>query len=162
MKLLGNLKLLAKLAIPAAVLIAVSAGMTLLARSSLSNLDANTQHIVDYSAQRAILALQLAVAADEATIREKNLVIERGGPEGQVLRDQHADAERAAIKAADELLQLSDTPERRAINEQLKDLTRRFFSTSRTAVDAVLEGDVGSATRVSNGDGPSGPRPARR
>ena len=97
--------------------------MILLARSSLSNLDANTQHIVDYSAQRAVLALQLAVAVDEATIREKNLIIERGGPEGQVLRDQHAEAERAANKAADELVQLSDTPERRAINEQLKNLT---------------------------------------
>jgi HAMP domain-containing protein len=153
MKILGNLKLLAKLAIPAAVLIAVSAGMILLARSSLSNLDSNTQHIVDYSARRAVLALQLAVAVDEATIREKNLIIERGGPDGQGLRDQHADAGRAANKATDELIQLSDTPARRAVNEQLKQLSSRFFSTSRAVVDAVMEGDVASATRLSNGDG---------
>ncbi|MGH1592403.1 methyl-accepting chemotaxis protein (plasmid) [Methylobacterium phyllosphaerae] len=153
MTLLGNLKILAKLAIPAVVLVAVSAGMILLARSSLSNLDTNTQQIVDYSARRAVLALRLTVAVDEATIREKNLIIEKGGPEGQVLRDQHEEAERAATKAVDELIRLSDTPERRAINEQLKELTGRFFSASRAAVDSVLEGDVASATRQSNGDG---------
>ncbi|MGU3661819.1 methyl-accepting chemotaxis protein [Methylobacterium fujisawaense] len=153
MKLLDNLKLLAKLAIPGALLMAVSVGMIFLARNSLSNLDANTQQIVDYSAQRAVLVLQLAVAVDEATIREKNLIIERGGPEGQVLRDQHGEAERAATKAVDELIRLSDTPERRATNEQLKDLTSRFFSASRAVVDSVMEGDVASATRLSNGDG---------
>jgi len=153
MKLLDNLKLLAKLAIPGALLVAVSIGMVLLARNSLSNLDANTQEIVDYSAQRAVLALRLAVAVDEATIREKNLIIERGGPEGQALREQHGEAERAATKAVDELIRLSDTPERRAINEQLKELTGRFFSASRTGVDSVLEGDVASATRQSNGEG---------
>lgn len=153
MKLLRNLKLLAKLAIPAVVLVAVSTGMILLARGSLSNLRDNTQYIVDYTAHRAVLALQLAVAVDEATIREKNLVIEKGGPEGQMLREQHAEAERAASKAVDELIQLSDTPERRTINEQLKDLTSSFFSKSRAAVDWVLEGDVASAIRVSNGEG---------
>ena len=155
MKLLGNLKLLAKLAIPAFVLVVVSAGMILLARGSLSSLDTNTQHIVDFSARRAVLALQLAVAVDEASLREKNLIIERGGPEGQTLRDQHADAERAATKAIDELIQLSDTPERRATNEQLKELTSRFFRASRAAVDAVLEGDVGSAMRLSISEGRS-------
>ncbi|MCJ2138030.1 methyl-accepting chemotaxis protein [Methylobacterium sp. J-026] len=152
MKLLDNLKLLAKLAIPSVLLIVVSVGMILLARSSLSTLDANTQHIVDYSAQRAILALQLAVAVDEATIREKNLIIESDNPNRQILRDQHGGAEQTADKAVDGLLQLSDTPERRAINEQLKALTERFFSASKAAVGIVFQNDVAAATKLSNGD----------
>ena len=129
--------------------------MILLARSSLASLDANTRQIVDYSARRTVLALQLAVAADEATIREKNLIIEKGGPDGQMLREQHAEGERRASKAIDELIQLSDTPERRAINEQLKVLAGRFFQISRGAVDFVMEGDAPSATRLSNTDGRS-------
>jgi methyl-accepting chemotaxis protein len=153
MIIFGNLKLLAKLAIPAAVLAAVSAGMILMARGSLSDLDTNTQHIVDYSARRALEALQLNVAVDEATIREKNLIIEKGGPQGQTLREQHADAEQIAKKAADKLVQLSDTPERRAVNEQLRELSSRFFSTSRAVVNAVMEGDVASAIKLSNGEG---------
>ncbi|WP_408903045.1 methyl-accepting chemotaxis protein [Methylobacterium radiotolerans] len=158
MKFLDNLRLLAKLAIPSLVLVAVSAGMILLARGSLTRLDANTQEIVDRSAQRAILSLQLAVAIDEATIREKNLIIEGDGPNRQVLRGQHAEDERAAREAVDHLLQLSDTPERRIVNEKLKELADRFLATSKAAVDMVLRNEVTAATALSNGDG----RAARR
>ena len=78
MKALNNLRLLAKLTIPALLLVAVSTGLILLARSSLSTLDQNTKQIVDASAARAILALQIAFQVDEATIREKNIIIETG------------------------------------------------------------------------------------
>ena len=60
MRALNNLKLLVKLAIPALLLVVVSTGLILLARSSLSTLDQNTKQIVDASAARAILALQIA------------------------------------------------------------------------------------------------------
>lgn len=153
MKLFDDLKLLTKLAIPVAILLAVSVGMILLARNSLSKLDENTQEIVDHSAQRAVLALELAVAVDEATIREKNLIIESDSPDRQVLRDQHTDAERTALKAIDGLLALSDTPERRAVNEKLKDLTTRFFSASREAIGLVMKNDGVAAAKLSNGDG---------
>ncbi|TXN76623.1 HAMP domain-containing protein [Methylobacterium sp. WL18] len=153
MKLLNNAKLLAKLALPSTLLVIVSVGMILLARSSLSNLDANTQQIVDHSAQRAILALELAVAVDEATIREKNLIIESDSPDRQVLRAQHTEAEHTASKAVDELIRLSDTPERHAINEDLKALTTRFFSVSKSVVGHVVENDATRAVRLSNGDG---------
>ena len=153
MKLLQNLKLLTKLAIPSTALIAVSIGMVTLARSSLNNLDANTKYIVDFTAQRAVFAMQLAVAVDEATIREKNLIIESDSPDRHVLRDQHAEAEHAAQKAVEGLISLSDTPERRAINETLKELTERFFSASRAVVGLVIQGDAVAAATLSNGDG---------
>ncbi|WP_336490781.1 HAMP domain-containing protein, partial [Methylobacterium nigriterrae] len=156
MTLLNNLKILVKLAIPSILLVIVSAGVILLARSSLSDLDANTRQIVDFSAQRAVLVLQLAVAVDEATIREKNLIIESANnSDRQVLRDQHTDAERAAHKAVDGLIELSDTPERVAINKDLKELTSRFFSASQAAVALVLQSDTAAAAKLSNGEGRS-------
>ena len=155
MKFLDNLKLLVKLAIPSAVLVAVSIWMIVLARGSLDSLDTNTQQIVDHTAQRAVLALQLAVAVDEATIREKNLIIESDSPDRQVLRDQHAEAERAAHKAVDGLIDLSDTPERRAINEKLKELTSQFFSVSQATVALVVRNDAAGAAHLSDGEGRS-------
>ncbi|GJE38841.1 methyl-accepting chemotaxis protein [Methylobacterium persicinum] len=153
MKALGNLKVAVKLAIPAAVLMAVCAGMILLARGSLATLDANTQQIVDFSAQRAVLVLKLAVAVDEATIREKNTIIEGDSAEKRAMRDQHAEVEQVASKATADLIRLSDTPARRSINENLRDLTNRFFTTSRTVMDLALHDDIHAAAKMSNGEG---------
>lgn len=153
MNALADLKLLAKLAIPSLILVVVSAGMIFLARGSLTRLDENTQQIVDYSAQRAVLSLELALAVDEATIREKNLIIQSDSPDRQTLRDEHADAERTAMNAVEGLIALSDTPERRAINQNLKDLTTHFFSASRDAVGLVMKNDATAATKLSTGDG---------
>ncbi|MCJ2024988.1 HAMP domain-containing protein, partial [Methylobacterium sp. J-067] len=154
MKSLNDAKLIVKLAVPVAVLIAVCVGMVSLARNSLATLDANTQEIVDHSARRAILVLQLAVAVDEATIREKNLII-ADGADRRVLGDEHAGLEKKATQAVGSLVQLSDTPERRAINEQLRDLTARFFATSRRAVDLGLSDDPKAAMALSSGEGRS-------
>ena len=152
MKSLNDAKLIVKLAVPVAVLIAVCVGMVSLARNSLATLDANTQEIVDHSARRAILVLQLAVAVEEATIREKNLII-ADGADRRVLGDEHANLEKKATQAVGSLVQLSDTPERRAINEQLRDLTARFFATSRRAVDLGLSDDTKAAMALSSGEG---------
>ncbi|MET0367836.1 MAG: HAMP domain-containing protein, partial [Methylobacterium sp.] len=154
MKSLNDAKLIVKLAVPVIVLIAVCAGMVTLARNSLATLDANTQEIVDHSARRAILVLKLAVAVDEATIREKNLII-TGGADRQVLGDEHAALQKTAAQAVDTLVQLSDTPERRAINETLRDLTARFFATSRGVVDLVLRDDMKAAMALSSSEGRS-------
>ncbi len=62
----------------------------------------------------------------------------RGWADRRVLGDEHANLEKKATQAVGSLVQLSDTPERRAINEQLRDLTARFFATSRRAVDLGL------------------------
>ena len=68
MNTLKNLKLIGKLAIPVAILIAVSLGMVLLARSNLNTLDAITRDTVEVSAGRVIRVQQLAFAIDETTL----------------------------------------------------------------------------------------------
>jgi hypothetical protein len=76
MNIINNLKLLSKLAIPACLLMIVSAGIVLLARSSIDDLEQNTKKLVEVNAARAVTALQMALAVDEATISEKNIIIE--------------------------------------------------------------------------------------
>ncbi|WP_447406242.1 hypothetical protein, partial [Clostridium perfringens] len=69
------------------------------------------------------------------------------------MRDQHAEVEQDAGNLSAELVRLSDTPERRAINEQLRDLNVHFFAASRTVVNLALQNDINAAVKLSNGDG---------
>lgn len=69
MRALNNLKLLTKIAIPTVLLVAVTIGLVLLARSGLETLANDTHKIVTVQAARRATALQLANAVDEATIQ---------------------------------------------------------------------------------------------
>ena len=74
MRWFTHLKLLGKLAIPAALMALVSAGIIVLARDKLDQMELTTRQVVDVRAARVITALQTALAIDEAVISEKNII----------------------------------------------------------------------------------------
>ncbi|MGX7707907.1 methyl-accepting chemotaxis protein [Methylobacterium sp. Gmos1] len=153
MRVFNNLNLLAKLAIPAVLLVVVSAGLVVLARASLATLERNTQRIVDVSAARLVTALDLGAAIDEATIHEKNVIIET---DESRMADQHAgyqEAKRSAFAQIDRLIAMADTAERRSANEAIRGLLQTFFSASERAVAHGLKNENTVAARISNGEG---------
>ncbi|WP_238246837.1 HAMP domain-containing protein, partial [Methylobacterium iners] len=150
MKLLNNLKILSKLAIPALMLITVAVGLVALAWSSLNSLDQNTQRIVDVTAARAVTALQMAYAMDEATIREKNIIIETDASAMQAQFKLYQEARQDALNAIDHLIGLADTPERRAVNEAIKADLNAFFSAADKSIGHGLKNENDLAAKVSN------------
>ena len=159
MNTLKNLKLISKLAIPVAILIAVSLGMVLLARSNLSTLDAITRDTVEVGAGRVIRVQQLAFAIDETTIRDKNAIIET---DPSVLARQvkqfEADKTRA-LTLADELIALSSSPERRAINAAIKSQLVTYLASVEKGMGYGLAGDKQMAAKISgSGSIEAGPK----
>ncbi|KQT20104.1 chemotaxis protein [Methylobacterium sp. Leaf399] len=151
MKILNNLKLLSKLAIPTVLLVTVALGLMMLSWSSLNSLDRSTQRIVDVTATRAVTALQMAFAMDEATIREKNVIIETDGAAMQEQQRHYAEARTNALAAVDRLIALADTPERRTGNEGIKALLTEFFAAADRSIAHGLKSETEAATKVSNG-----------
>ncbi|URD37635.1 methyl-accepting chemotaxis protein [Methylobacterium tardum] len=149
MNTLKNLKLISKLAIPVTILIAVSLGMVLLARSNLNTLDAITRDTVEVSAGRVIRVQQLAFAIGETTIRDKNAIIET---DPSVLARQakqfEADKNRA-LTLADELIALSSSPERRAVNAAIKSQLVTYLSSVEKGMGYGLAGDKQMAAKIS-------------
>jgi hypothetical protein len=76
MRVLNNLKLITKLAVPVALFIAVTIGLIVFAKSSLDTLARETQLIVDTHAARRSTALSAKANVNDAAIQEKNLIIE--------------------------------------------------------------------------------------
>lgn len=157
MKTINNLSLLGKLAIPACLLMFVSVGIVFLARSSIGDLEQNTQQIVEVNATRAVTALQIALAVDEATIFEKNIIIETDDAAMQKQYENFKVARGQAVSAIDRLVALSDTPERRSTNEGIKGMLAEFFAAADRSIVLGLKNQNEAAAKVSSTE----VRPAR-
>ena len=158
MRAFNNLPLLAKLAIPALILVAVAAGLVWMANASLATLEHTTQEIIDVKATRAITALQVSVAVDEAAINEKNIIIETDGAALQKLFATYKDYQATAMAAVDRLVALADTPQRRATNEDLRADLIAYFAAADRSIGHGLKNENEAAAKISNGE----VRPARR
>lgn len=158
MKILNNLKLLTKLALPLCLIFVVSAAIVFSARSSLLSLAGETQEIVDVRAARAIEILQVAVALNEATLRQKSITSETNIADIQMLKEGYDTLKQKAIAGADKLIAMSDTPERRSKHETTKRLLGDYFSLADKAISLSLSGKNDEAIRISNNEA----RDARR
>ena len=149
MRIFINLPLLAKLAIPAFVLVVVAAGLVWMANSSLATLEETTQSIVDVKATRAITALQMNAAVDEAVINEKNIMIETDDATMQRQLATYNEHKQMAIAAIDRLIALADTPDRRGTNQGIKADLVAFFAKADRSVSAGLKNAREAAAKIS-------------
>ncbi len=79
MRSFNDLKLIAKLALPAGLVLLMAAGLLLMARSGLDTLRGATDEIVDGQVNRVVAALRMADALNAATIAQKGVIVEGSG-----------------------------------------------------------------------------------
>ncbi|MBF9196206.1 MCP four helix bundle domain-containing protein, partial [Microvirga terrestris] len=153
MRALNNLKIIAKLAIPVLVMMAVTIGLIIFAKTALDTLAAETQQIVDVHAARRSMALNIKANVNEAAVQEKNLIIETRFQEMAVYEQAFREAKEKTLKGLESLTALSETPERRATIEQLKKIVEDYFAImGRTIAHAQLN-ESDEAFKLSSGEG---------
>ncbi|MFC1457815.1 methyl-accepting chemotaxis protein [Microvirga arabica] len=160
MRFLDNLKLIVKLAIPAAVFMAVTIGLVIMAERGLSAMSADTKELADIETARLTTILKINAEVNEATIQEKNLILVSFEASdrlksGEAMYQQY---KKLALQHADELIALSGSPERRAINESLKTELSKYFTLMDASVSYAVRDQDSFALEISNGEG----RDARR
>ncbi|MFC5482250.1 MCP four helix bundle domain-containing protein, partial [Microvirga aerilata] len=148
MRVLNNLKLITKLAIPVTLMVAITIGLIIFAKISLDTLAHETQQIVDVDATRRSMALDIKAHVNEASIQEKNLIIETRFQEMAVYQKAFAEAKEEALKDLDSLIALADTPERRKTNEQLKRTVEDYFAIMGKSIAHALLNESEEAFKV--------------
>lgn len=157
MSVFRNSAILVKLAIPAFVLAIVAAGVVFVARSNISLLEENTRQVVDVQAMRAVYALRLETAVDEAIIREKNVIIELDANVMAEHFEYFKASKRRALETIDRLIALADSEARRTTNEAMKSNLLDFFSVAERSIALGLKNQNEAAAKLSNQE----VRPAR-
>ncbi|MDE1148428.1 MAG: methyl-accepting chemotaxis protein [Azospirillaceae bacterium] len=147
----ANLKLVHKLALPVALMIAVAIGLVALAETGLRRLERNTAHLVDATAARLTTILDAQSALNASSVAAKNiLLVETAADKARYEQTYRAELA-IAISDADKLIALSDAAERRATNEQLKQLVQDYATANEASIQAALKGDSATGSKISMG-----------
>ena len=154
----ANLKLVQKIAIPLIVLLAVIGGILWTAKVALSDLNASMHKITDVTAVRLEAALGMMAAVNEATVNEKNIILETAEATRRVYDDAYRKSVAAALQHADRSIAMADNPERRAVNQATKDAILDFDRINRRSIEHGLKNETEAAFKISSTEG----RPARQ
>jgi methyl-accepting chemotaxis protein len=123
-----HLRLLIKIAIPAAIMVVVCVGIVFYAWQALQSLAVSTAGVVDVHAARQAAVLEMKGALDNATLDVKNVLLDTNGGEKRRDKDKYARDVEAALKFVDKLLALAETTERRgriaAVQAKIKDFRK--------------------------------------
>jgi methyl-accepting chemotaxis protein len=155
MRVLNNLKLLMKLAIPVTVFLAITAGLIVLAKTGLDRMAVDTQELVDVDAARLMAILQINAEVNEASIQEKNIILLSGGETDRLKSAEtvYLQYRKLALQHIDELVALSDNATRRAMNEEIRTAIAGYFGLMDKSVAFGMKDDDFNALNISNGEG---------
>ncbi|HEV7438928.1 MAG TPA: methyl-accepting chemotaxis protein [Methylobacterium sp.] len=153
MKALQNARFLIKIAVPLVLTVLMTIGVVVYAHSVLGAMSSRTQSVIDFQAARQVQILRVGLSVTEATVQDRNIVIEKRIEEMAAFKTRRDAAMTAARAAAERLLALSDTPERRAINEELRRQIEAYFVTLEASTAFGLRNDSNGALAISQGEG---------
>jgi methyl-accepting chemotaxis protein len=128
MRTLNNTPFIIKIALPFLLTLAMGAGLIVYARSVMHGLAHRTGSIVDVQAARQTYLARVQDGLTEATLMDRNLLLET---RPEMLSDYKARQLAAMTEArenVDRLIAIADSPERRALNEDMRRNLDAFFA----------------------------------
>ncbi|BAQ45550.1 MULTISPECIES: methyl-accepting chemotaxis protein [Methylobacterium] len=146
----NDLPLLAKLALPAALVLVVALGLVGLARGGLDAMGRTMSEIVDVRTNRAVSALRLENAVAEAAIAQRSVIIEGSDEVRQALAKQHRAAEEIAGAQAERLVALAGTDDEHAQDEDLRARVADYLAFSSKVVTNAQQGMTDVAFALSS------------
>ena len=146
----NDLPLLAKLALPAALVLVVALGLVGLARGGLDAMGRTMSEIVDVRTNRAVSALRLENAVAEAAIAQRSVIIEGSDEVRQALAKQHRAAEEIAGAQAERLVALAGADGERAQDEDLRARVADYLAFSSKVVTNAQQGMTDVAFALSS------------
>jgi methyl-accepting chemotaxis protein len=151
-RFITNLKLLQKILIPAALLLAVSIAIVWYAAAGLTNLSRETAELVDFRAARALLSLEAGMHVRGAATSLRELLVE--GREAE-MKDAVAIVTKElddATRNLDKLMTLSDNSERRARYEEGQRDLQDYRKAALQIIDAATKGNREQGLAIIDGD----------
>ncbi|MGN7126822.1 methyl-accepting chemotaxis protein [Methylorubrum thiocyanatum] len=148
MQFFNNAKLIVKIAIPFVLTIAISAGLIVYARDVMRSLSEQTAKIVDIQAVRLDALMHMRGGITEAAVMDRNMLLDNDPQNKARFRTRQQTGMGEAREAADLLVALADTPERRSGNEAMRRDIESFFTTLDRVYDLGLRQQGDEAFRI--------------
>jgi methyl-accepting chemotaxis protein len=154
MRLLNNLRLVTKLSIPVTVFVAITVGLTALAKTGVDSMAHDTQALVETDAARLKTVLLLNAQVNQASLQEKSILADKDLEVRATYAKRYEDVKETAIKELDNLMALPGSSANRTTYEGLKASVMAYFALMDQSVSHGLKGYMDDAAmKISNVDG---------
>ncbi|KQQ23675.1 chemotaxis protein [Methylobacterium sp. Leaf123] len=153
MRYINHLALPLKLAIPIGLLICLSIGLVLTAGSGIDGILDRVTRLTDYTLQRRIAVSEFDRLIKEATLHEKNILIE-SDPAEMTKSKALLDTSRTKVfKQIDTILAVAETSALQKRYEETRHVLDVYLSQVERSVERALQGDQKGAFAIANGEG---------
>lgn len=135
MHFMRNSRIIVKIALPFALIIVISVGLVVYARSTMHDLAAQTAMIADVNAGRIDALMHMRGGITEAVVMDRNGLLERNAEKKASFRARQQVAMTEARTAVEKLISLANTPDRHASNIAAQKSMEAFFAILDRAYD---------------------------
>nr|WP_171015464.1 HAMP domain-containing methyl-accepting chemotaxis protein [Methylobacterium sp. L1A1] len=153
MTIVADTRILLKVVLPFGFLVATSIGSVIVAGQTLDTVVDRIRHLTDVQAVRQENILRTQITLAEATIQNRNIIIETDFEKKGDHKIRQEKAIQAAYAAIDRLIELSDDSERRAYNQEMRRSAQTFFEILMRSTELGLRYDSLGATKVAQEEG---------
>jgi methyl-accepting chemotaxis protein len=155
MRALNNLKLLTKLAIPVTIFVAVTIGLIFLSKLGTEDMAQDTEELIQVDVARLTSILQVNAEVNEASIQDKNMILVSAAEPDRLksAENMYQQYKKRAFDDMRKVIELSDTPERKAASEKNMALLERYFALMDQSVSFSRQDKDAEALKISNGEG---------
>ncbi|ACS38475.1 MULTISPECIES: methyl-accepting chemotaxis protein [Methylorubrum] len=148
MNIIDNTRIALKLSIPLALLTATSVGSIVYAKYSLDSIANQTQRVTDVQAVRQEHILKAQINITEATIQNRNIIIETASEKVAGYKSRQDAAIAASHASLDKLAELAGEPEHRAASEALRESAKTYFNILGRSTELGLKNESVAAMKV--------------
>jgi methyl-accepting chemotaxis protein len=141
-----NLPIIAKIAVPAAIVALVAIGIVAQASMALSNLSATAASLVDGNAMRVQYSLQAESNFNSAAVSEKNVIL--SGSDSKAITsnvEAYGKATDATLNAIDRLAAVTTAPEQRQLIETMRTAVKDRREASGKVFELATAGKMDDA-----------------
>jgi methyl-accepting chemotaxis protein len=150
LRLVNNLPLVGKLAIPGVLVVAMIAALVVQSLATVSTINRTTGEAIDVDVRRLEYALIVQSAMNAAAVAEKNVILASEAGEVQAYAAAFRRSMDTAVATTDRLIALADTPERRATNTQIRTAVDGYGRAAGQVLDLAQAGNSERARAQSN------------
>ncbi|WP_419951344.1 methyl-accepting chemotaxis protein [Methylobacterium sp.] len=157
MKVVRQASVMLKIAVPLALMGMMAVGLVFYSRMALNSVAEQTKTYADVLSVRQEVYLRAQFKPAEAALLSRNILLEKRPEKIVDYKERYEQAAKQTLEHIDRLILLADTPERRKIGQDVRQLAEGYFDILRRSTAFALENEIAKALQVVQQEG----QPAR-
>ncbi|KQP47254.1 MULTISPECIES: methyl-accepting chemotaxis protein [unclassified Methylobacterium] len=148
MKVVRQASVMLKIAIPLALMGLMAIGLVVYSRITLNSVAEQTKYYAEILSVRQETYLRIQIKLGEAALLSRNILLVTDKDKMSDYKQRYEQAEKETFESVDKLIQLAETPERRKIGQDLRQMTESYFAVVHRATALAMQGETPRSLQI--------------